>query len=123
MRTVHELKPKADPEKKKFKSFQEYGQMAQGAGLSVLGTNTGFAGNVHDPALTVGQLANAATVSLFDVSSLAPGDLKEKVLAFQQEVHTILSHYLKEAMRLEQLRIGLLLEAHGHTQAASLIKG
>lgn len=124
MKTVHELKPTFDPEKKTFRSFQEYAELATKVGLPVLGNGSskGFSGSVHDPELTAHQLAAAAMVQLFDASQLAPGDMKEKVLGFQDEVRTFMVHYMKEAMRIEQLRIGLVLEASGHSNAAALIR-
>ena len=109
-------------EKKKIRSFQEYAEIARQSGLSPLGVRTGFIGNDYDPELTAHQLANAAMLQLFDASQLAPGDLKDKVLAFQGEVKTFLVHYIKEAMRSEQRRIGLVLESSGHSNAASLIR-
>lgn len=123
MKTVHELRPQVDPEKRKYRSFLEYAEMARKAGLAPLGADRTFAGSAHDPELTAHQLANAAMVQLFDASQLAPGDMKEKVLGFQDEVRNFLVHYMKEAMRIEQLRVGLLLEASGHSAAASLIRG
>lgn len=122
MKTVHELKPQIDPEKKTFKSFQEYAEMATKAGLSPLGTVRGFNASIHDSLAIAHQLSNAAMLQLFDASALAPGDLRDKVLAFQDEVRHILVHYMTEAQRLEQQRIGMVLEAAGHSQAASLIK-
>lgn len=124
MKTVHELAPVFDPEKKSFKSFQEYAEMATKAGLPVLGTGSskGFSGSVHDPELTVHQLAAAAMVQLFDASQLAPGDMKEKVLGFQGEVRTFMCHYMREAMRIERLRIGLALEGSGHSNAAAFVR-
>lgn len=122
MKTVHELLPVMDPEKKAHRSFQEYSEMAANAGLPTLGTARGFHGSFLNREVMVHQLANAAMLQLFDVSALAPGDLKDKVLAFQEEVKTILVHYLSEAQRLEQQRVGMVLEAAGHSSAASLIK-
>ena len=122
MKTMHELRPRIDPDKKKFKSFIEYAEMAGKMGLPALGTSVGFTGSVHDPELTAHQLANAAMVQLFDASELAPGDMKNKVLGFQEEVKTFLVHYMKESMRIEQLRIGFVLQASGHSDAAALIK-
>lgn len=122
MKTVHELKPQIDPDLKKHRTFQEYAEMASNAGLSVLGTARGFHGNVMDKELIAHQLANAAMLQLFDVSAIAPGDLRDKILAFQDEVRALLVHYLKEAMRSEQQRIGMVLEASGHSNAASLVK-
>jgi hypothetical protein len=123
VRTVHELRPTHDPEKRVHRSFIEYAEMAAKRGLSVLGNGpVMFAGNVHDPELMAHQLANACMVQLFDASGLAPGEMRDKVLAFQDEVRTVIVHHLKEARRYEQRRIGLLLEAQGHSQAASLIR-
>jgi len=122
MKTMHELRPQIDPDKRKFKSFLEYAEMANKIGLPALGTSLGFSGSLHDPDLTAHQLANAAMVQLFDASQLAPGDMKEKVLGFQAEVRTFLVHYMKEAMRIEQQRIGLVLEAAGHSSAAALAR-
>ena len=124
MKTAHELKPQYDKDKTKFRSFEEYAQLAKKSGLPVLGSGStvGFMGSVYDPELTAHQLANAAMVQLFDASQLAPGDMKEKVLGFQDEVQSFLVHYLKEAMRIERQRIGLLLEGQGHSNAAALIK-
>jgi len=123
MQTVTETNPVHDPEKVTHKSFQEYADLAKKAGLSVLGSGpVAFVGSAFDPELAVHQLANAAMVQLFDASALAPGDMKNKVLAFQDEVRTFLVHYMKEAMRSERHRIGLLLEASGHSNAAALIR-
>lgn len=122
MQTVHELRLKHDPEKNTHRSFIDYAETARSLGISPLGSAKGFTGNAHDPELTAHQLANACMVQLFDASQLAPGDMKDKVLAFQEEVKTFLVHYLKEAARIEQLRCGLLLEASGHSNAASLIR-
>jgi hypothetical protein len=61
-------------------------------------------------------------VQLFDASKLAPGDMRDKVLAFQEEVMTFLLRYIKEGMRSEGQRIGLLLEAKGFSEAASLVR-
>lgn len=124
MQTVHELRPQTDPDKKKFKSFTEYAEMATKAGLAVLGNGStkGFSGSVFDPDLTAHQLANSTMVQLFDASAVAPGDMRDKILAFQDEVRTFLVHALKEAMRSEQLRIGLMLEAAGHSSAAALTR-
>lgn len=122
MQTINETRPYFDPEKKQHKDFKEYAELARKLGLVTLGSNTGFAGSMFNPELTANQLANAAMLQLFDASQLAPGDMKNKVLAFQEEVKTILVHYIKEAMRTEQHRIGVTLEASGHSAAASLIK-
>lgn len=124
MKTVHELNPVYDPEKKLFRSFQEYAEMAKNLGLPVLGdgVSKGFRGSVHDPELTVHQLAAAAMVQLFDASQLAPGDMKDKVLGFQEEVRTFMCHYMREAMRIERLRIGLALEGSGHSNAAAFVR-
>ena len=119
---VHELRPKHDIEKKLHPTFIDYAEKARAHGLPALGMSAGFSGNVHNPEHTAYQLANACMVQLFDASQLAPGDMRDKVLAFQDEVQTFLVHYIKEAMRMEQLRIGLTLEAHGHSQAAALIR-
>ena len=96
--------------------------MARNAGLSVLGGGAGFSGSVLDPELTAHQLANSAMVQLFDASQLAPGDMKDKVLGFQDEVKRFMVHYMREAARIEQQRIGLILEASGHSNAAALIR-
>lgn len=122
MKTVHELKPQADPEKRAHKSFQEYAEAARKIGIAPLGGSVGFYGNIHDPELVAHQYSNAAMVQLFDVSAVAPGDLKNKILAFQEEVRTILVHNIREAMRAERQRIGSLLESQGHSSAAALIR-
>lgn len=122
MKTVHELRPQIDPERKIHRSFQEYAEAASKIGLSPLGTVRGFHASIHDPQAIAHQLANAAMLQLFDTSALAPGDLRDKVLAFQDEVRTILVHYVSEGQRIEQQRIGMVLEAAGHSQAASLIR-
>jgi hypothetical protein len=124
LKTVHELRPKYDPEKVVHRSFVEYAELAKKSGLAVLGDGVGkgFSGSVLDPELTAHQVANATMVQLFDASQLAPGDMKNKVLAYQEEVKTILVHNIREAMRTEQQRIGLILEAAGHSTAAALIR-
>jgi hypothetical protein len=124
LKTVHELRPKYDPEKVVHRSFVEYAELAKKSGLAVLGDGVGkgFSGSLYDPNLTAHQLANATMVQLFDASAVAPGDMRDKILAFQDEVRTFLVHALKEAMRSEQLRIGLMLEAAGHSSAAALTR-
>jgi DNA-directed RNA polymerase subunit E'/Rpb7 len=122
MDTINDLRESVDPDKRKSRSFKEYAEIASRAGLPVLGGVVGFSGNIMDPNLTAHQLANACMVQLFDASQLAPGDMKTKVLAFQEEVRTFLVHYIKESARLEQRRIGLVLEASGHSSAAALAK-
>lgn len=122
MKTIHELKPQIDPEKRVHRSFQEYAEAARKMGLAPLGGSVGFYGNINDPELVAHQYANASMVQLFDVSALAPGDLKNKILAFQEEVRTILVHNIREAMRAERQRIGSLLEHQGHSSAAALIR-
>jgi hypothetical protein len=124
MQTVHELRPIHDPEKVTHRSFTEYAELATKAGLAVLGDgkSKGFSGSVHNPELMAHQLANATMVQLFDASAIAPGDLRDKILAFQGEVRTFLVRAIKEAMRSEQLRIGLMLEAAGHSSAAALTR-
>lgn len=112
-----------DLDKLKHRSFQDYAAEATKLGLSVLHNGpVTFDGNLHDPDLTAHQLANAAMVLMFDVSALSPSDLRDKILAVQDEMRGILVHSHGQAMRMERQRIGLLLEASGHSVAASLIR-
>lgn len=124
MRTRNDELPNTglDLERLQHREFQDYAAAARSAGLSALGVPTAFVGNAHDPELIAQQLANAWMVQLFDASALLPGNLKDKVLGFQEEVMTFAKHYIKEGMRNETRRIGLLLEGHGYSQAASLVK-
>lgn len=122
MNTQRDLHVVVDPEWRRSAGYEDYAATANRLGLAALNRGTAFVGSVHEPELQAHQLANAAMVQLFDASALAPGDMKDKVLAFQQEVKTFLVHYMKEAMRSEGRRIGLMLEAHGFSNAASLVK-
>jgi hypothetical protein len=119
---MHDTVVLADPDKFKSREYLEYKETAGKLGLVALGGARGFYGNHLDPALQVGQLANSFMVQMFDASALAPGQMKDKVLAYQEEIMVILTHYLREAMRSERLRIGLELEAAGHSSAAALVK-
>jgi hypothetical protein len=120
---LHDTKSESiDFDKYKHKEYREYSDSAAKIGVVALGTPKGFYGNHLDPSLTIGQLANAFMLQLFDVSALAPGQMRDKVLAYQQEVMVTLTHHLREAMRSERLRIGLELEAAGHSSAAALVK-
>jgi hypothetical protein len=117
-----DMKVNVDPEKFEHKDYKEYERSASRLGIVSLGKPKGFYGNHLDPNLTLGQLANSFMLQMFDASDLAPGQMRDKVLAYQQEVMTILVHHLREAMRSERLRIGLELEAAGHSSAAALVK-
>ena len=119
---MNDVKGSIDPEKFNSREYKEYEQSASRLGIVSLGKPKGFYGNHLDPDLTLGQLANSFMLQLFDASDLAPGQMRDKVLAYQQEVMTILTHHLREAMRSERLRIGLELEAAGHSSAAALVK-
>lgn len=114
--------PEVDHDKFKHKDYLEYSANAAKIGVVSLGKSKGFYGSHLDPKLVLGQLANSFMVQMFDASALAPGQMKDKVLAYQEEIMTILTHYLREAMRSERLRIGLELEAAGHSSAAALVK-
>lgn len=122
MDTQRDLHIKIDPDWRKSKGYQEYADTAGKLGLAALNQQTVFLGSVHEPGLIVEQIANAWMLQLYDASASAPEDLRNKVLGFQAESMTFCRHYLREAMRIEGLRIGLLLEAHGHSAAASLVK-
>jgi len=111
-----------DPEKFEHKTFIDYKEQANKIGIVALGKPKGFQSNTLDPDHTVGVLANSFMLQLFDVSALAPGQMRDKVLGYQDEVMTILTHYLREAMRCERTRMGLILEAAGHSSAAALVR-
>lgn len=119
---MHDTVVVHDPEKFEHRDYREYEVNAAKIGVAPLGRSRGFSGSHLDPKLAVGQLANSFMVQMFDASALAPGQMKDKVLAYQAEIMTLLSHYLREAMRSERLRIGLELEMAGHSAAASLVK-
>src|SRR5262245_45270605 len=106
----------------KHESYRAYAREARDAGFAALGQPTVFLGNLHNPNLTVHQLANALLVAMFDASQVAPGNLKNQILAFQEETKTLFTQYLKEATRLEGERIGLMLESAGHSTAASFVR-
>lgn len=122
MDTQRDLRIKIDPDWRKSKGYQEYADTAGKLGLAALNSATVFVGSVHEPNLVIEQIANAWMLQLFDASGNAPEDLKSKVLGFQEESMTFCRHYLGEAMRIEGIRIGLMLEAHGLSAAASLVK-
>lgn len=111
-----------DPEKYQHREYLDYKLLANDHGLVALGKPQGFYGNIYDPNMTIGQYANGFMLQLFDVSALAPGTMKDKVLAYQDEVRTILVYYLRLAMETERKRIGLVLEAAGHSTAAAIVK-
>jgi hypothetical protein len=111
-----------DPEKYEHREYLDYKATANKLGLVGLGKPQGFYGNIYDPDLTIGQYANGFMLQLFDVSALAPGQMRDKVLAYQDEVRTILVHYLRLAMETERKRIGLVLDAAGHSTATAIIK-
>jgi len=108
---MHDTVVVHDPEKFEHRDYREYEVNAAKIGVAPLGRSRGFSGSHLDPKLAVGQLANSFMVQM-----------KDKVLAYQAEIMTLLSHYLREAMRSERLRIGLELEMAGHSAAASLVK-
>jgi hypothetical protein len=111
-----------DPEKFLHRDYVDYKTMARDHGIVALGQPQGFYGSIFDPNLTIGQFANGFMLQLFDASALAPGQMKDKVLAYQDEVKTILVHYLRLAMETERTRIGRVLEAAGHATAAAMVK-
>lgn len=112
----------ADPDKFRSREYLEYADNAAKIGVVPLGHSMAFHGSRHDPELMIEQLANGFMVQMFDASDLAPGQMKDKVLAYQEEIMVIQKHYLRQAMRSERIRIGLVLEAAGHSNAASLVK-
>lgn len=122
MRTQNDNPPVIDFDKLKHASYADYVATANRLGLSALGRATQFTANINDPESLAEMLTNSCMVQLFDVSALAPGDLKDKVLAFQEEVMAILKRAITDGMRFEGQRIGLMLEKHGHSAAASLVK-
>lgn len=122
METQRDLHVVVDPGWRSSAGYEDYAAAAEQLGLAPLNRGTAMIGNVHAPLEQVNQLANAFMLQLFDASAVAPGDMKAKILDYQLEVRAILSHYLKEAMRSEGRRIGLMLEGHGFSKAASLVK-
>ena len=122
MQTLRDERPTIDIEQIAGRRYQDYAREALAAGLAPVGKAAAFVGSLHNQELMIAQLANAFMVQLFDLSALAPGDFKTKVLAFQDEVKTVLTHYLREAARTENLRIGLVLESAGHSASASLVR-
>lgn len=122
MDTAHEHAGKVDPDRLNHPSYQAYADAAKKAGLAALGRNTVFVGNLHNQSLTIHQIANAFMVAMFDASQVAPGDFKNQILTFQDEVRVLLTKHLREATRIEGERIGLMLEANGHSNAASLVR-
>ena len=110
-----------DSDKLVHRDYDEYRARAAKIGVASLGQSKALTANLFEPESVVWQCANAIMVSLFDTSALSPGDMRDKVLAYQEEVMTIVAHQLREAMRLERLRIGLLLDGQGYSSAAALV--
>lgn len=122
MQTQYDEKRFIDFDKFRHKSYVDYQETARKIGIAAIGKSTVFVSNVHNAEHDCHTLANSFMVQLFDASDLAPGDLKNKVLAFQEEVKSFAVHYMRTAKKNEAQRIGLLLEAHGHSAAASLVR-
>ena len=122
MQTQYDEKRIIDFDKFRHRSYIDYQEAARKIGIAAIGKATAFVSNVHAAEHDCHTLANGFMVQLFDASELAPGDLKNKVLAFQDEVKTFAVHILRTAKKNEAQRIGLLLEAHGHSTAASLVR-